>query len=344
MSQAGNFVKHIALIGYYGFDNIGDEALLEVIINNWQVSAKETNLWVFYNPENISRRRQNESESSPGLNFVSRDNLLDVFHVFLKTKLFILGGGSLLQNSTSNRSLYYYLGMILLAKCLGNKVVLLAQGIGPIRGKFPQLLTRLVLKLVDKITCRDQDSIDLLKSYGINKADLTADLAYLLKASASAIAQAGVSKSNSIGLIIREVPGFTDEQIVSQVLSSVQKHGLWDSPPNLILIPFQPEDKPYCSRIMEKIEASCNGCFGSVSLSETGLKPSLVLDCLAQFKLIISMRLHGLIFAKIAEIPYEGIIYDPKVKAFLEDKRSLKELRTSAQNLLHRIRQNPTGF
>ena len=70
-----------------------------------------------------------------------------------------------------------------------------------------------------------------------------------------------------------------------------------------------------------------NSPFSAIAICAEILTPSSVLAYLVQFKLIISMRLHGLIFAKIAGVPYEGIVYDPKVKAFLEDKRSLSELK-----------------
>ena len=333
-----NSAKHIALIGYYGFDNIGDEVLLEVIIKNWQAASNNTNLWIFYNNQNIAVRQQDVSASSLGLNFIPRDNLFDIIRIFVKTKIFIFGGGSLLQNSTSNRSIFYYLGMIFLAKLFGNKVVLLAQGIGPIKGKLPKLLTYLVLKFVDKITCRDKDSIDLLNTYGINKAELTADLAYLmepppsnltLKSSLQSTGEGTLSVSK-IGVIIREVASFTDEQVVSFVLDTIRKHAPWSYIPELILIPFQPEDMSYCKRINQKLEAESKGLFKQISVYSNKILPSQILEYLAQFSLVISMRLHGLIFAKIAGVPYEGIVYDPKVKAFLEDKRSIEELRKAA--------------
>ena len=49
------------------------------------------------------------------------------------SELIISGGGSLLQDVTSKRSLLYYLSIIGLGKFFGKKVMLFAQGIGPIR-------------------------------------------------------------------------------------------------------------------------------------------------------------------------------------------------------------------
>ena len=47
---------------------------------------------------------------------------LDIFSIirkFIASDLLISGGGSLLQNVTSRSSLYYYLGIIFLAKIFG---------------------------------------------------------------------------------------------------------------------------------------------------------------------------------------------------------------------------------
>jgi len=47
---------------------------------------------------------------------INRFNLLKILLIMRNSKLFINGGGSLIQDNTSTRSLIYYLGMIWLAK------------------------------------------------------------------------------------------------------------------------------------------------------------------------------------------------------------------------------------
>ena len=49
-----------------------------------------------------------------------------------KTRLYINGGGSLMQDVTSHRSLWFYLFTISAAKRLGNQVMMYGCGIGPI--------------------------------------------------------------------------------------------------------------------------------------------------------------------------------------------------------------------
>ena len=65
-----------------------------------------------------------------------------------KADLLISGGGSLLQNVTSGRSLYYYMGVLFLAKLVHTPIMLYAQGIGPIYGKFARRFDEMVLAII----------------------------------------------------------------------------------------------------------------------------------------------------------------------------------------------------
>ena len=85
-----------------------------------------------------------------------------------------------MQDSTSRRSLFYYLGVLLLARLFGWKVFVLSQGIGPLNRRFSRFLTRVVLTLINGVSCRDEFSVQLLKELGLSKRklNLSADLAY----------------------------------------------------------------------------------------------------------------------------------------------------------------------
>ena len=147
--------KKILLAGYYGFGNLGDEILLETYLARlkpkFQVSVllprKPVNRW---SPWAVTR-------------------------ALAHTDMLLFGGGGILQDKTGFLSLAYYLSLILLARIFGKRVVLLGQGIGPLSA-FSLALTRAVLKLAEKITVRDNASLQLLK--GLH-ASLTADSALL---------------------------------------------------------------------------------------------------------------------------------------------------------------------
>jgi len=128
----------VVISGYYGFGNVGDEAVLEALVSGlkkWFPACEITVLSAL--PQNPST--QNNTRT------IYRYDLIEIFRAIQRSDLLISGGGTLLQDVTSRRSLWYYLGIILLAKCLNKKVVILAQGFGPIRRKINQWLVRMVL-------------------------------------------------------------------------------------------------------------------------------------------------------------------------------------------------------
>ena len=125
--------KRVLVSGYIGFQNFGDDAIFGLLVkylkrNNCNVTALSGD------PRATQRMFK--------VNALHYTNFLQILWGIIDSNVLISGGGSLLQNSTSSLSLLYYLGIIFLAKLLGTKVIIFAQGIGPIYGKWWQRLTR----------------------------------------------------------------------------------------------------------------------------------------------------------------------------------------------------------
>lgn len=81
----------------------------------------------------------------------------------------ISGGGSLLQDVTSSKTIPYYLGIIKLAQWLGKPVFIYSQGIGPVNRKLFHPLIRSVFRKCAYISVRDEQSRQLLQSMGISQ-------------------------------------------------------------------------------------------------------------------------------------------------------------------------------
>ncbi|HCX05125.1 MAG TPA: polysaccharide pyruvyl transferase CsaB, partial [Clostridiales bacterium] len=85
-----------------------------------------------------------------------------------------------MQDVTSSKSLYYYLGLIALSKIFGKKVLFLFSGFGPVTGSFNKSLTKFILNKVDYIVLRDEMSEKFLEDLGIKVPYITAaDAAFL---------------------------------------------------------------------------------------------------------------------------------------------------------------------
>lgn len=151
---------HVVISGYYGFDNVGDEAILYSIIHALKKVQPDINITVLSNDPD-------KTKQTYGVNSVTRKNLLAIRQVIKQSDGLISGGGSLLQDVTGPFSIPYYTGVIQLAKWHRKPVFIYAQGMGPINRKLSKWIVRITLNRADHITVRDDNSRNLLKSIGI---------------------------------------------------------------------------------------------------------------------------------------------------------------------------------
>lgn len=162
--------KNVALSGYYGFDNFGDEAILACIVDH--LRSRGSNVAVISNnPKKTSAMFQVFS--------VKNFNILAVFALLANSDVLISGGGSLLQDVTSFKSLLYYSLVIKMAQLLGKKVIIFAQGIGPLQKERSEKIVRGLLEKADLITVRDEKSLERVKNWGL-KATLVNDPVFSL--------------------------------------------------------------------------------------------------------------------------------------------------------------------
>lgn len=302
-------IMKIALSGYYGFDNAGDEALLAAITSSLQRLQPEAEFVVFSgNPSKTS--------SLHGFRAVYHKNPLAVIHELCGCELLISGGGSIFQDITSPFSLPYYISVVVLAKLLRKPVVFYAQGVGPINRAFSRLLMRLVANRVDLITLRDSASSQFLYEMGIRRPPMlvTADPVFSLEPKASDQARIegllvsyGIGDQPLIGVAVRKwmaLDGY--QEILAKVLDGLAQRGY-----QIIFVPMSyPEDVTESLRVAGLMNR------GAIVLDQH-ITSQEHLALIAHLELMIAMRLHALIFAANRGIPFAGISYDPKVDAFL---------------------------
>ena len=156
--------RSILMSGYYGFDNSGDDAILKAIIKDIRAMDDSVDIVVL-------SKDPAKTKSMYNVKAVDRFNLREVI-MPQRIPHYINGGGSLLQDITSTRSLLYYLALMMLAKLFRKPVMVYANGIGPIKRKFNRYLTRLILNRVDLITLRDEDSREYLRKMKVENANI----------------------------------------------------------------------------------------------------------------------------------------------------------------------------
>lgn len=302
-------MKSIVISGYYGSKNAGDEAMLAAMLE--VLGDLEPNLHI-----TVISAAPEDTATRHGVDSVSWLDFMGIFRALRSASLLISGGGSLLQNVTSRRSLYYYLGVIGLAELLGVPVMLYAQGIGPICGHLPRRVMRFIASRARLITVRDRGSLSELKSLGITrpKIECTADPVLAIhkvgrEAGRSILKTYGVSAATPI--VAFSVRDWQGEAGFKKVIASVSDRVTRELGARVVFLPMQyPEDVSAARDIMEQKSEDATVLEDEYTTSE-------LLSLVGNMDLMVGIRLHALIFAGVMGVPMAGVSYDPKIDRFL---------------------------
>lgn len=301
-------MKKVFIFGYYGFQNIGDEAILSAIVSTLKKEKQDIQISALsYNAQ--------YTEKLHGIHAVSRNSLRGIIKAIKEADLVISGGGSLLQDITSSRSLIYYLSIIYLAKKMGKKVMFYGNGFGPITKHWNRQLLQRALRNVDRITLRDYDSMETFEAIGLNKSvEVTADATFVLEPEAHGpilhiLEQEGIPMDKPlIGISVRP---WKHADTFVKVLASVCDY-IIERNMTVVFLPMQfTKDIALSEEICSKMKNKAYVLQGEVS-------PKEMIGIIGKMDFLIGMRLHALIFAARMGVPMIGIEYDPKIKGFLD--------------------------
>jgi polysaccharide pyruvyl transferase CsaB len=291
----------VTLCGAYGMGNIGDEGILKAIISEIRAIDRDIPIYVLSRKPKLTRRVHR-------VRAVHTFNVLRFPFLARGSKLYINGGGSLIQDETSSRSLWFYLYTILAAKLSGTKVLMYGCGIGPVSKPFNRRLAgKIIDGCVSAITLRDGGNESVLRSLGVVKPEvyIAADPALTL---GNGETSSGAEDSREYAVTLRDWHGIDGRlnAIAAAIDGAYDRHGLTP-----VFIPIDAKDLPVMRKTsgLLKCPYRVHGVFNT---------PEELIDEMRTLRFALSMRLHALIFAASAEIPLGGIVYDPKVQGFLE--------------------------
>lgn len=301
----------VVISGYYGFKNNGDDALLSAIIEDLKEQDPAIKVCVLsYRPA--------ETSAIYGVQAVNRLNFWQIHRAMKGAKLLISGGGSLIQDGTSTQSLYYYLYIMRMAKKHGLHSMLYANGIGPLVHSKNMAYARKAMQNLDLITLRDPASLEELKKIGADtsKAILTADPAFNVCPAPEEEIEAILKKygidtrKKLAGISVRQWklhgPGF--EAHVAKAADYMQRElGLT---PVFINMQY-PVDIKISKAILQQMETKAY-------VIDDNLTDTEMLGVISKMDFVLGERLHTLIYAAAVSVPFVGIVYDPKIKAFME--------------------------
>ena len=303
--------ESIVICGAYGRGNAGDDAILKAIVQEMRALDPERTICVM-------SRRPRETRLIYRTGAIYTFNVFAVLRQFRRAALYINGGGSLMQDVTSTRSIWYYCYTLRAAKKRGCKVMMYGCGIGPInRAGNRKMAARIIDRSVDRITLRDDNSRALLAEMGVTRPDIrvSADPTIILDPAPRevvnlALEQSGIDPAGRyIGFGLRHWKGLDAAlpEIAAAANYAYEKHGL---------IPvFVPIEFPSDLTPAERVGALLRCPWHAV---RTRQPIEVTIGILARMKAVVGIRLHSLMFSAGQGVPVVGMSYDIKVDGFLK--------------------------
>lgn len=300
----------IAILGYYGYNNYGDDLMLYSIIKQ----LKNCN-----NCEVVVFCKKSGLKFLDDFHFVKKvifteksivKNVTKYVREISSCKYVFWGGGTCFSNEDGVSIRYF-----LLAKLLFKKIGFLGIGIGNVTG-YNKIKTSFILNISNFITIRDNESYKLIKKIVFhNKTKLAVDLTYLLDLNDENIK----SDSSSYNLVsLHNLQNFFSEEAIKKRrynLVKAIKERFEKDYKKIIVLPLCNED--YNENTLLYKELLRLNLDVELSFSNTYIeRTNLIIN--ADF--FYSERLHGFILAYFCKTKCFPLQYSPKFNYFIDDE------------------------
>ncbi|MDO4753941.1 MAG: polysaccharide pyruvyl transferase CsaB [Bacillota bacterium] len=302
-------MRKILLSGYYGYNNAGDEAILKSIIDNIRKIDPASKITVLTDNVKFTKEKYR-------INAVKRFNPFHLLRALLECDILISGGGTLFQDRTSTRSLIYYTAIINLAKFFGKKVMIYANGMGPLSKPSNIARVKKTIENSDIVTLRDEESMEFVRGLRVRNQNifLTTDPVFSLspgdeKTAREILAENALSSNRDF--VVVSVRSWEREEEFTALFAKTCDYIAERYQKDIVFIPMQ---YPHDLITTDKIRAQMREASRVIEQLDT----TQMLSVIGQSAYVLSMRLHGLIFAGTAGIPCLGFSYDPKIERLLK--------------------------
>ncbi len=275
----------ILVSGYYGFGNLGDEALLAGLSQHLHSAGHAVT---------VLSHRPADTRREHGVS--ARHRIWEAVPALLTCDALVSGGGGLLQDTTSSRSLDYYLGLIRLGKTLGKRVVVFGQSVGPLTERGWERTARSLAGV--PVSVRDPHSHARAATHGI-KAHLGADAALLLTCPAK-------PRPGGPVLFIPRHGNRSSTEALATVANRLSRSRV-----DVVCLALHAAQDSAEVEVLRRLAPTLE-LWRAASYRDA-------LERVAASAYVVSARLHGLILASMCGRGHAGVIYDPKVAGFLEE-------------------------
>ena len=297
--------RSIVVSGYYGYHNLGDDTILEMICKDLAEDYELT----------VLSRRPSETLKEYSVRAIGRYDLREIIRVISDADLLISGGGTLLQDRSSVHSLLYYLLVLKIAQQCSVPTMIYAAGIGPVIHRFSMKAISRILSKVNIISLRDRQSQKFIHKLSAEKGTiLTADPVLRMEVSADSavelfFTQNRLTDKKMFAVSLRKM-NEKEQRQMSILLDKVA--ALSGFVP--VFICMQESEDLQTTLEVQKYMSQTH----SVLLNKRVSGPDMA-AILKRMQCVIGLRLHALVIGSLAGIHLIGVDVDPKISAFLEE-------------------------
>ncbi|HEY0071930.1 MAG TPA: polysaccharide pyruvyl transferase family protein [Chloroflexia bacterium] len=330
--------KKIAILGWYGSANAGDEAVLQSVVGSLRRGGHDDLLVLSTDPAATAAAYGVESVPRNPLNRLTPQALL-------RSKALILGGGGLIQDSSSVYNLPLYAFHVALARLRGIPVFGWGLGVGPLYTRLGRWLARFIFRSSRYFSVRDEESARMLRMAGVRAEEIvvSADPAFLIEPTVEPRGSSGRDRPTIVFCVrhrLHDNPGLNLRYLlpvsVRHRLKLETRHGIEEDTKfvravargvrccveelgaRVVLLPFWAERDDEVLRQVEQ-EASRLGVPGEkITWARVRHTPSDLAAYLSQADLLVSMRLHALVFGAAVGVPALALSYVPKMHALMD--------------------------
>ncbi len=288
----------VVIGGYYGFDNLGDDAVLSVLVGQLRRYRPDLRIAVITG-------RSRRAYRNLGVDPVGRFNLFSLIHAMAGAEVFIMGGGNLFQNETSLRSLIYYTFLMKLGKLLCKSTAVYANGIGGLKGKTGYFTAAFALCSADRISVRDPDSRNLVRRMkpAIPDPVLTCDPVFMAelpdeKTAELVISLWGLAGKRYFAVSLRD----TGDLPLGEIVCFCRRRAREGALP--VFVSMQ---EKYDGKVCRAAAMASGGVFVPAGCAAE------LLSLLSGAELAVGMRLHFLLMAQMAGVPSVALSYNCKI-------------------------------
>lgn len=307
-------VYHIGIVGSYGGLNLGDEAILQSIVQQIRASI-QARITVFSRDAEDTRQRH-AIDVAVSTRQLSRDELARFVEPL---DLLLIGGGGILFDGEAR----LFLREAVIAHELHVPYMVYAIGAGPLQDPAAQEAVRDCLNGAAIITVREAAARQALEAAGVRREIVvTADPALLLRpepmARTALPAEAVEWKRPVVGMSVRE-PGAAapnlSEEVYHQLIANAADFMVDRYGAEIVFVPMErgvldmQHSHAVVSRMLRPQRAA---------VLKGEYTPGQLMTLIGRFSFAVGMRLHFMIFSALQHVPFVALPYAAKVGGFLD--------------------------